>query len=124
MERKALFHKSLRPNIATEWLAQHVEPIRDGIVVVVTCTANFSEPPGRIAPMVQGSIVVTHNGHKLPAEIESPPTTFTPKSAAKQYTLRRPISIGGQKISVGFGGKLEVRECGWVPKYLYVKIER
>lgn len=123
MERKVLFIKN---DYATEagarWFAQHIEPFREGIAVTLTAEAYFAHREGGGTPVTSGSLAVTHCGHKI-LDIESPEIPYKVAAPTKRYASGV-FSIGGQKISIGFGGRGEVRESGWLPKYLYIKIER
>lgn len=121
MERKVYFLKSGLKGADDKWLAQHVEPFNNGIVVVVKVDVYFATGTSG-APTTEGSITVTHDGHRV-VNIESPAVPINPMGASKQWS-REILSIGGQKISIGFGGKGEVRETGWLPKYLYIRIAR
>ncbi len=121
MERKVTFLKSGLKEAGVSWLAQHIEPFHSGIVVTVSVDVYFADGASG-APTTEGSIVATHYGHTV-MSIESQAFPLKPMGASKQWG-REMISIGGQKLIIGFGGKREVRGSGWLPKYLYIKIER
>ncbi len=122
MERKVLFVKVRTKETDGKWLAQHVELFQGGIALTFMVEGHFANYEEGVVPTIGGSLLVTHQGHKL-VDFESPEIPYTPPHDVKRST-RALFSIGGQKISVGFSGKSEVRESGWLPKYLYIKIER
>lgn len=121
MERKVLFLKSGMKEVNDKWLAQHIELFPNGIVVIVKVDVYFAAGANG-DPTTEGSLTATHDGHTV-VNIVSPSVPLKPMGSSKQWS-REMLSIGGQKISIGFGGKGEIRESGWLPKYLYIKIER
>lgn len=106
-----------------EHSARHVEPLALGFAAVVTSHVYFGGSSTNGLANVELSVVVSHFGQTI-MTVESGALQFSPANASKFYATKFSISIGGQKITAGFAGKSKSRRnCGWLPKYMYIKLE-
>jgi len=108
-------------------LAEHVEPLRNGFAVTVTSVAYFMniDGAGKVRATAELSIAVSHFG-QLIKTVESGAVRFEPSNNKKAYSSAFPVSIGNQKLQVGFAGTSVSRKrdgWGWLPKYMYMKLE-
>lgn len=106
--------------------AQHVEPLAKALTVAVACEACF--PAASADDIVEFanvklSLSVSQFGQTL-SSIDTGWVRFQPKTDKKRYATTYTVSIGAQRLTVGFEGKaVSKRGRGWLPKYLCVNLE-
>lgn len=106
--------------------AQHVEPLAKALTVVVGCEVCFPMPGASNEAgfaNVKLMMSVSQFGQKL-SDMDTGWLRFQPPTEKKRYVATYAISIGAQRLAIGFEGKaVSKRGRGWLPKYLCVNLE-